>query len=143
VSKNWRQETDAGLFTSKSKSKSKSIRRVTSDRFRITTESALRLLTTLPLLTRDKDTAAALPRRELELLLLIGTARQCPMLREYRGLIADVLGLYLFEHRQRDIELCVVFTIGVAGAALVLHEHRGSFRDAIYTPDVTLAIGLK
>gem|GEM_PF-2001502 len=77
VSKNWRQETDAGLVTSKSKSKS--IRRVTNDRFRVTAESALPLLTTLPLLTRDKDTAAALPRREL--LLLIGAARQYPTLR--------------------------------------------------------------
>ena len=47
VSKNWRQETDAGLFTSKSKSKSKSIRRVTNDRFRVTAESALRLLATV------------------------------------------------------------------------------------------------
>jgi len=53
VSKNWRQETDGGLSESKSKSLSKSIRRVTNDRFWITAESALRLLTTLPLLTRD------------------------------------------------------------------------------------------
>jgi len=75
---------DAGLFTSKSKSKS--IRRVTNDRFRVTAESALRLLTTLPLLTRDKDTAAALPRREL--LLLISAARQCPMLRNGPGEVA-------------------------------------------------------
>jgi len=60
MSKNWRQQTDAGLFTSKSKSKS--IRRVTNDRFRVTAESVLRLLTTLPLLTRD----GTLPPRRRE-----------------------------------------------------------------------------